>query len=526
MLLNNKSNKKNRSRLFKAAIILLAVVVLIVVGVNLLSGALEKRIREAKLGPYKASYGQINIRLLAGNLMLKNVELNDTTGAVHILAPEISFKGFHFFPFIFQKKIVLNSISLTNPTIVFHLIKSKTDSTEEKQDKSQISRSINIHQIKIDNAKLLVDSLTPSGHDSTFNTQFGVQVWDVSTDQLSKSYSYQNISFDRLKIYLKNGEYNLPDRLNSIRYSYFEYDSDHKGLSIDTISLHSLYQKYEIGKITGKETAWFNMIFTGFNMKNIRLATLLNDTALISDEIRIKNFTADVFKDKRLPFIKNKEVKLPMDMLNSLPFAFHTDSVILENADIEYSQRVDDSNKAGAVSFNKLSAKIENLSNIDSLIRGATTLKASAKVMNKATLSAVFVMPNKKYPGKTHATGQMGPMEIASFNPMLRPSAAVIAKKGKIVNLSFDFNYDNDRSDGVLNFEYTELKIEFFDPSDFSTKKVKSFLVNKMVLHDENLKGDKNYREGKIAFERDKKRAVFNFWWKSILSGLKSIAIF
>ena len=47
-----------------------------------------------------------------------------------------------------------------------------------------------------------------------------------------------------------------------------------------------------------------------------------------------------------------------------------------------------------------------------------------------------------------------------------------------------------------------------------------SFLANTFVINNKNPNG-KNLRVGEIYFERDKQKSIFNFLWKSLLSGIK-----
>jgi len=51
-------------------------------------------------------------------------------------------------------------------------------------------------------------------------------------------------------------------------------------------------------------------------------------------------------------------------------------------------------------------------------------------------------------------------------------------------------------------------------------------ILHRLVLRESNLPGDKIFREDTINFERDKKKSTYNFWWKSILSGMKYILTF
>ena len=47
-----------------------------------------------------------------------------------------------------------------------------------------------------------------------------------------------------------------------------------------------------------------------------------------------------------------------------------------------------------------------------------------------------------------------------------------------------------------------------------------SFLANTFVINNKSPNG-KNLRVGEIYFERDKQKSIFNFLWKSLLSGIK-----
>lgn len=243
-------------------------------------------------------------------------------------------------------------------------------------------------------------------------------------------------------------------------------------------------------------------------------------------QIEISKFTGFAFKDKRLPFPEKPNKNLPMELLDSLPFTLHVDSIKIEDTNIEYAERVKDSKEAGSVTFNNITAIIKNLSNIDSLITGPTTMHAIANVMNEATLTADFIFPNIKFSHLYSVKGDLESMDIASFNPILKQNAAVLVKSGKINDLSFDFIYNNEHSQGTLCFDYIDLKIDIIDKRDSRVKKTQTFLINNILLHKHNTRAKEPFREGNISFSRDKKRSIFNYWWKSIYSGIKSTAIF
>jgi hypothetical protein len=58
---------------------------------------------------------------------------------------------------------------------------------------------------------------------------------------------------------------------------------------------------------------------------------------------------------------------------------------------------------------------------------------------------------------------------------------------------------------------------------DGNTKEAKfaSFLANSLMLRDKNPRG-KELLPDEINFQRDQKRSVLNYWWKSIFSGIRN----
>lgn len=108
---------------------------------------------------------------------------------------------------------------------------------------------------------------------------------------------------------------------------------------------------------------------------------------------------------------------------------------------------------------------------------------------------------------------------------MLIPAAFTQIESGWLQNLDFEFTYGNDQSEGIMNFEYENLKIHTLKKKNVEKnplQAVKTFIANTFVIKTDNLQSDKNFRQGEIQFERNKKKSIFNYWWKSLLSGFKS----
>ncbi len=487
---------------------------------------LERQIKHKEFDGFTLKTQSVNVNLIRRAVAINNIEITDSAKFATISIERIDIKGIHIFALLFNGNIGAGKLSIQSPNIIVDTAFFKSDVFNKTGSSTNKSKELNIETLNISEANILFVSSDSLKKDTLFNTRLNLSMDMVNKNGDSKKYNYQNTSFDRLQFSLLGGSYNFSQGLYSFQYDSLSYDSDKMNLAIDTLRLKSLYSEYKIGQKTGFETDWFDFAFSGLSFDKIQLNSLLNNSALIFSEGRIGNFEGRAFKDKRLPFPDKPDTKLPMAMLNSLPIAVHCDSFIIETARVEYAERVDDSDKPGKVYFDELRAKMYHLSTIDSLITKPTTMQAQARVMGEALIKATFTFPNKKYQAPYRAYGKMGPMSVQPFNTIIKQNAFVKAETGHIKDLSFDFSYTNDTSGGKLIFEYEDLKITVLNKNDFSKKDVTSFIVNSFVLHKDNLRDSNNFREGTINFERDKKRSIFNYWWKSVLSGLKTIAVF
>ena len=266
---------------------------------------------------------------------------------------------------------------------------------------------------------------------------------------------------------------------------------------------------------------WLNLTFSDLTLNHLDLRRFTTDTTLRINTLKIGYFNALAFKDRRLPFPEKPDTKLPMAMIDNLPFKVHFDSLNIADGHIEYTDRAPKSTDEGKINFDDLRVHAENLSNNMGLIYGKTTMHAAASVMGQTMLKADFLFPNVKYPEPYTASGYLGPIPFKYLNAILVQSAGAKLNDGTLKNLWYNFTYDNDLSNGSVIFEYEGLNIELIDRKEMDKKEIPSFFANTLLKKD-NIRGKKDFKEGKIAFERDKKKAVFNYWWKSLMSGLVS----
>jgi hypothetical protein len=98
---------------------------------------------------------------------------------------------------------------------------------------------------------------------------------------------------------------------------------------------------------------------------------------------------------------------------------------------------------------------------------------------------------------------------------------------GKLQKLVIPFVKANDDvAAGKLIFYYNDLKVMMEGPEETTWGKVKNklinFAANDLIVNNDNPTKSGKLKTGVIFFERNKNSSVFNYLWKSVLSGLKS----
>jgi hypothetical protein len=122
----------------------------------------------------------------------------------------------------------------------------------------------------------------------------------------------------------------------------------------------------------------------------------------------------------------------------------------------------------------------------------------------------------------------MDAMAIPAINPVLKPLTGITIRRGVAEQFDLpEFYASGHGATGTMELRYSDLQIRF-EPqrSDPFHRIEKGFLSEgaNLLLPLGNPGNNGRTREGIIWQQRDTTRGIFNFIWKSLLSGIKSSA--
>jgi hypothetical protein len=147
--------------------------------------------------------------------------------------------------------------------------------------------------------------------------------------------------------------------------------------------------------------------------------------------------------------------------------------------------------------------------------------------ISRLTVNVVFNLVDPT--GDHSMTGSLGMLDLTAMNKMFEPLTAISIRSGLLEQLNFNVRLNDDVSDGQIMFKYTNLRIDkinenLLDRNDFDNT-IKSLLANTFIIKNSNPTGGRDPRIGMIQFKRVKEKAIFDFWLKSVLDGVKTTVI-
>lgn len=300
-------------------------------------------------------------------------------------------------------------------------------------------------------------------------------------------------------------------------------DGNEQAASLSGLRVIPRYSKQVFHKYVRYETDRFDIRLDHIEISGFQPDKVIQDGSIVLSQIEMKGGKVEVFRDRKPPFNEQQRPLLPVRLIQNAPFGLYAGKILLNGIDIVYSELPEDADEAGEIPFKQLSATVSNITNLkDSLASNSImNIRAEALIFGKAKLQAEFKYILTDPAGAYEAKGEMAEYSLVDINPAIYPLAGIEINEGMHQNTSFYF-YGNDvRSVGELRMRYSGLEIELLPDRRKMIKGLARFAGRKALYHQDNPSGKDELRVGKIEFDRDISRFVFNYWWKTYLSGIK-----
>jgi hypothetical protein len=417
-------------------------------------------------------------------------------------------RSFNILRLIFRRDIHLGAI--TADIVKFSISKKKEKARAEGEPVTKSEMSIFINTIDIKQAFFRTgDSI--SRDTMSLKSRIDIEGLTINNTNEEQPVTVRRMVMDSLVV-------DFP--FYTLAFGQLQLDREHKRLTIDTLRLRPRFSKHEHARRKRVEDDRFHGMVTSFVIEGLNFAT--GDSVFVNASSVKFKLLLDVFRNKHYSFPKRDYMPLPVDALAKLPFGLNIDTLRLIDSRISYEEIGEEADSSGTIYFDKLKAGIFHISTDKTL--PPAFLEASSSFMGKGTLVMTCQFSNTKEPAVVK--GSLSNFPLTRMNDMLGPQAKIQVESGTMLKLNFSFKFNDIRSDGAVDMSYKDLRIASLRKDKDKDKAVRNNLltlaINTFIKDDAGRYVTGEKQTGVILFYRDRKKAIFNYWWKSLFSGIKS----
>lgn len=480
---------------------------------------LDDAIEELHANGYTARYETLSVHwgknfIELSGLVLKKAGRDSTCQQRESLtAGRIRAQGFSLLPMIFHGVLSFDRFLVDTLQVIMH--KDSQLIPESSQD-GENDLTLSVGSVVFRAAEFIYSDSAGCNRLADVKSDFVVEGLTLEFLQ-DQPFAYQVT-----RISVDSTEVNLPQALYTFRIRKMKWDFVKEIFRADSIKVIPQAAKFAFSRQLGFEIDRFDAFIPFIEARDLSIAFL--DTSSVRASQAEIQFYLNIFRDKRRPFVQKRK-PLPIHQIQDFPFALLIDSLKIRKSYVQYEEFAEEATEPGLVYFNNLYASLYNINN--RATSGETTLRAQANLLGHGAIDLLVNFPLEENKSARLA-GVIADFEMPEINAMLVPSTNIKVESGKMKKLSFTFAFNNTRSDGEIELNYENLKLSML--KEDSKKKeeaekdnLKTFIMNTFIVRknmDEGVPEEK--RTGAVGFERDPYRSIFNFWVKSLLSGLKA----
>jgi hypothetical protein len=499
--------------LYRWVIVLSSIFLLVLVITISLPSYLEREIHSA-ISTHNGKVSSVEVSLFSRSVQIKNLEWSSPSDSLnsqpHFLKLNtLAVKGISVYRLLVHKIIHVNEILFDSGKVQYNANIHR--SSQVLTSKYTLDcNSINMNNVEV---QIMTDTIVSFsalldlhltevvvGFDSTHTVQYSVK----KSDGIARK-----MNFSR-----HEGMYGGTVKQLS-------FNTQEQKIIIDSILLIPNFSKYKFAQYLGEQAGRVNISIPQLLLEGVEFDKLI-DSTFIASKIVFQSFDLFSFKDKRIPFLRDYNIPLPMESFLNLSWKVKIDSILIKKSRITIEEFPEKGDERTTIIFTDVNASFTGLNNRVTKNEPAyALLHTSGLLMGTGKIQAVLKFPLDSTSSYT-AKGEISKFSLVKLNPVFIPIANIRIESGYLNSLTFDFTYTEFQSKGKLDLDYEDLRLLGLNKSNAKTHELKTFLISLVIKKNRDQSGRNAKAGGIIDIERDRKRLIFNVWWKSILDGLRS----
>lgn len=487
---------------FVSSLFILGVITLVIFRENIIRYKLETVLNNEFKGYYKLTFEKFESEISPLNFSFtikKPIFITDTSSNYKKKLPVLFFRGeklevknLNIISLIKGKNLKLESILLESPELKI-FIKDKNnnnnanENTPEKKSKKNQLTSFNIGELNILSAK--VEQINISNKKEIYSsTKLYLNINKINVDLKKLRTPLKATSFNNL--ILKSGQNKFEPTGGNFKYGidslYINYDTEEflaeniafkAKKNIETISKEKDDQKivpvFTIGEIYSSTMNYKNYFY--------------NDTIKI-DSLNISKAKVLLYQNKTT----NKDFSVKKSALsktiNNIKLPISVNKLTINDTDLNFDLKTNEEQTTTSINFAKLKIIISNFS---TFVKDTLRVEAFTKFQNEGNLHLKLkILFQDTINFKQYFEGSLTNIKMESLSNIVEGFAPIKIIDGKIHQLYFKGIANENNSNGIAVFKYSDLKVEVLN-NHHKKSRFLSVLGNSVVhSNNPNMKGE------------------------------------
>ena len=526
-----------KEKKYRIGIIVISIIALLFFINIFLSNYIENKINDllnnSKSDKYITSVEDINFKLFDRSIKFKNIFISPKTTFLtdslsqnrnndaleKITISSVKINDIHFFNYLFRKNVNIGEIEI-NDLIIQKTNRKKTDTVDRKPINLDSIHIDKINSLKIDKFDLnniqytIVDSITNTDvfHHKPISLDLdGFQLKKVN-EQLFKLMPIN----EQIKIF--DIEFEIPKKEHKLLIGEVTLNTKTSGIRINNLTYKTINGKYALAKKDIYNNVVPEISIENIELFNIDFDKIIQNKGVFIDSVLISNALIDLYKDRRKPFDKRLNKKLPHIALKKMELPLYIQKINIEKSLLILKENFPNKNVKMELTINEIDAQIYNISSIKEYKENPLKINLHSKLMNQAILRAVFTIPMNNN-NTFYFSGSLGSSKFSYYDNVIYPVLGLKIMEGDLDKLTFKAQADEYSSNGTMTMLYHNLNATVFKSKSKEKSKVLSWAV-KTVLHDSNPGNNKKTRVAVLSHNYEPHKGFGNYLWKTLQSGI------
>lgn len=427
-----------------------------------------------------------------------------------------------------NRDLWITELRLFRPDLEIFVDQAKTSGRKEKSidDKKEILESIQIDEFEVveGNISLLqkdgskapqeIKDLTLSIKDLAINLE---DFSGLSLETLLKK-EFQ-FDFPNFQMFLK-------DSLNSVSVGRVAVNNEE--IVLKDVSYGPRFGKYQYTRKVGYQTDVASFQIPELRIIKPDLDKLFVQEILEADLVVLDGVVGEFFRDKRFEKPNYIFKPMPQELMKNIGFIARIDTLLVKDARIVYLEFPEKGMVPGEIYFSDLDVMLAPFhfgkGDASYFVRESQLL-ASAKINGEAAIS----LQGRLYfeePYRMNIAVQLGAFDLELINSILKYNAFVRVRAGRINSGEWSFTANEREAFGRMKLLYSGVNLELLEKRTLERgrgrDRILTFVLNTFAVRSNNpRKFIGGTVQSNIYHQRDTDRFIFNYWWRTTVSGLK-----